>query len=297
MSKRAKKVTAGVLVLVMAVAAYLALSRLAKLRENTPEITNDVKLFEISSESISKIRYTFGGETISLSKNGDSWIYDNDPDFPLKESLVYEMTDAAASLSAASELTDAEEDKSAYGLITPTADISLFDDSNKEYSLKIGSYNSFGDGGYYCEYNNKIYVIPNELPDAFFRKSTDLLPKTTVPGITTDNIVSIEINGNKYDDDKCSDLCEKFTAMISTEVADYKNKELYGFDGSETKIVVTYTKTTYPSDGSVSDAVETEVTYTFLLSKDIDGQRYAMHENDDLIYYCNYTDDFVSAIS
>ena len=208
------------------------------------------------------------------------------------------MTDAVSSLSALSELNEPEAARSVYGLTNPTASITIFDNSNKEYSMKIGIYNSYGEGGYYCEYDNRIYIIPNELPDAFFRKSTDLLPTTSVPGITKDKIVSIEVNGKKYDDaEKCADLGEKFTAMISTEVANYKDKEKYGFDGSETKIVVTYKETTYPDDGSVSNSVETEMTYTFLLSKEIDGQRYAMHENDDLIYYCNYTDDFVSAIS
>ena len=85
--------------------------------------------------------------------------------------------------------------------------------------------------------------------------------------------------------------------MISTDVADYKNKEKYGFDGSEMKITVTYDEEIEQSEGEVSDPVKVETTYTLLLSKEIDGQRYAMHQDDDLIYVCNYTEDFINALS
>ena len=49
MSKRAKKVTAGILVLVMAVAAYFAIARISRLKEEAPEEKNVIRIFEIDS--------------------------------------------------------------------------------------------------------------------------------------------------------------------------------------------------------------------------------------------------------
>ena len=298
MNKRTKKLLIGIVILILAAAAYFAVSALTNKDDGEIDEPQDkITLISLDAGDIVKIKYTYNSETMSFTNKDGEWIYDTDAEFPLKQSYLADMADQTAGLSALRKLEAENINYSEYGLDIPSAEIYATDTSDNTYALKVGSYNSYGDGGYYLEYKGDVYLISDGLPDAYFHSLYSLLPTTSVPGIKSENVTSLSINGTEIDDpDEMTDIFNKFISMISTEVADYKNKESYGFDGSEMNITVNYTEESETEEGSTDEPIKTEKTYTFLLSKDVGGKRYAMHPDDGLIYVCNYYEDFISAV-
>src|SRR5699024_7207095 len=117
--KRSKKLIILIAVLVVLVIAVTIISKLTEPEPYTPTETIDLG---VESGTITNLAWTYNGEEVALSLDGDTWAYDGDPTFPLDQSYPEAMLTAVEELSASQALESAQA-LSEYGLDTPALSI------------------------------------------------------------------------------------------------------------------------------------------------------------------------------
>jgi len=113
----------GVLVLLLIL--YFALSTWNKKQDSKEEET--VKVTDLKTSEITGVKYDLGTGEMNFEKDGDTWYYTADKDFPLRQSYPKTVADAMGQLSADRELEDADALEE-YGLDHPTYTVTLTDE-------------------------------------------------------------------------------------------------------------------------------------------------------------------------
>ncbi|MBQ3099752.1 MAG: DUF4340 domain-containing protein [Clostridia bacterium] len=290
MNKRIKKLILLVFVAILLIVACVFVASLNKSEEDTPTVDETIIVATIDVDSVVSLEYTYGGTLLGFTCNGGQWSFDSDPEFPLTQNIITTMISDSSVVKATRMLHDAE-DASVYGFDNPSLTVK-FKTADAEFSFEIGDSNSYN-GGYYLRYNGDIYVTDELLVSTFSKDLYDYLTTTDIPDL--ENIVSFTVDLNEItDSDSVEELSEAFAAIARGEVADYRSKESYGFDGTEHKVVVKYQTETNVTDtnGNAISNVTGEYSYNFAFSV-IDGNYYVMLADDELIYKADGLSAFI----
>ena len=136
--------TAVLLVLLAAILVVLGI-RYRENRQETPEAPDVLAAASITSGEYSSLTYSNGSTTLSfIVDEGGSWVWDNDPKFPLKQDTVNAILGLLMNWRPQQTLA-AEEDLSAYGLDEPTGFLTLSGESGALRTLSFGKVTT--DGG------------------------------------------------------------------------------------------------------------------------------------------------------
>ena len=281
MNKRAKKLILLILVALLLVAACVIVSSLNKSED---PVTPDDKTIIVASfdvGDVTSLEYSYNGSTLAFTDNAGQWSFISDPEFPLTQNILTTIISDCSVIKATRKLDDAE-DASVYGFDTPALSV-RFKTSDLEYYFELGNVNSYN-GGYYLRYNEEIYVTDESLFTAFSKNLFDYLTTTQLP--TFEKIISFNIDTAEITDaESVAELSEAFASIVRGEVADYRSKESYGFDGTQHTVTLSYQKESTVNDenGNAISSVAGEYTYTFEFAE-LDGNYYIMLMDDDLIY-------------
>ena len=132
--KKGPLILTGVLVLLLIL--YFALSTWNKKQDSKEEET--VKVTDLKTSEITGVKYDLGTGEMNFEKDGDTWYYTADKDFPLRQSYPKTVADAMGQLNADRELEDADALEE-YGLDNPTYTVTLTDEDGTDclrpYSL------------------------------------------------------------------------------------------------------------------------------------------------------------------
>ena len=269
--KKGPVILIGVLVLLLIL--YFALSTWNKKQDSKEEET--VKVTDLKTSEITGVKYDLGTGEMNFEKDGDTWYYTADKDFPLRQSYPKTVADAMGQLSADRELEDA------------TYTVTLTDEDGTVTTIKVG--NATGND-YYATVDDteKVYTIPATSLDDIQTELDQIAQLDTYPSIGSGNLKKEVITQNcetiTYDSEN-EDQEEDVAAVAGglgavklSEAADYSVDDVdlagYGLDDtSRITVEVTYT----------SDAKDQTMTL-YIGGENGSGDRYVMMNDSRIVY-------------
>lgn len=224
--KRKKTLLSLMVLLVILAVAYLSITKLTKTSdEETQSDDTSTVVAEFSSEDLTQISWTYGGETIVLNKEDDTWSVSDKSDFPLDTSIVDSMINASVSITASRVLEDSSNLEE-YGLDDPALTITL-KSSDQEVICLIGDQNSLTDE-YYLKLSDSdsIYLVDSTLWDNYACGLYDLAETEEIPTMST--ITDILITSGE--------TTREVEYIVQNEGLSYTDKYLwyYSESGSQT---------------------------------------------------------------
>ena len=280
--KKGPLILIGVLVLLLIL--YFALSIWNKKQDSKEEET--VKVTDLKTSEITGVKYDLGTGEMNFEKDGDTWYYTADKDFPLRQSYPKTVADAMGLLSADRELEDADALEE-YGLDHPTYTVTLTDEDGTVTTIKVG--NATGND-YYATVDDteKVYTIPATSLDDIQTELDQIAQLDTYPSIGSGNLKKEVITQNgettTYDSEN-EDQAEDVAAVAGglgaatlSEIADYSvdDADLAGYgldDTSRITVEVTYT-------GDDKDQTMT----LYIGGENGSGDRYVMINDSRIVY-------------
>lgn len=281
--KRVPLLLIGVLFVLLVL--YFVLSVWNK-KQDADQNDKSVKVTDLKTSTITQVKYNLGTGEMDFEKDGDTWYYMEDQDFPLRQSYPETVAGAMGQLSADRELEDPDALEE-YGLDAPTYTITLTDEEGTETEIKIGNttgndyYVTAGDTG-------KVYTIPATALDDIQTDLAQIAQLDTYPSIGSGNLKKEVIMQNgetttydSEDDDQAEEIAAVaggLGAVTLSDVADYSvaDEDLTGYGLDEVRR--TTVEVTYTSD-------EEEKTMTLYLGgENGSGKRYVMIDDSKIVY-------------
>ena len=245
-----------------------------------------MKVTDLKTSEITGVKYDLGTGEMNFEKDGDTWYYTVDKDFPLRQSYPKTVADAMGQLSADRELEDADALEE-YGVDHPTYTVTLTDEDGTVTTIKVG--NATGND-YYATVDDteKVYTIPATSLDDIQTELDQIAQLDTYPSIGSGNLKKevITQNGETITYDSENEDQEEDVAAVAgglgavklSEAADYSVDDVdlagYGLDDtSRITVEVTYT----------SDAKDQTMTL-YIGGENGSGDRYVMMNDSRIVY-------------
>ena len=280
--KKGPLILIGVLVLLLIL--YFALSTWNKKQDSQEEET--VKVTDLKTSEITGVKYDLGTGEMNFEKDGDTWYYTADKDFPLRQSYPKTVAVAMGQLSADRELEDADALEE-YGIDHPTYTVTLTDEDGTVTTIKVGTATG---NDYYATVDDteKVYTIPATSLDDIQTELDQIAQLDTYPSIGSGNLKKEVITQNgettTYDSEN-EDQAEDVAAVAGglgavklSEVADYSVDDAdlagYGLDATS-RITV---EVTYTSDD------EDQTMTLYIGGENGSGDRYVMMNDSRIVY-------------
>lgn len=267
MKKKTKSLIILLIILVFAIVACILAVKLGQKDDKPEQQQETADMIDVVPDTdavITNISYTNEYGDFSFTLKEDKWIYDADESFPVADNYINAIVGDIANLFAYRDLTDEAGADSEYGFDQPSVILKAAYDDGNVLEFVFGAYNESA-MGYYMKHDSKIYVVGQGLYGDCSLALNNMIKSEAIASFDKSMIDSIVINGTEYiDENVISNIMYKYQFVTLHSVADYKNAENFGFDGTENKVTLKYTTTTYEAgeDGSLNP-VETKREYSF----------------------------------
>ena len=182
MEKQKKQLIGLLVVLVVAVIAFVVISRLPGGEEAEDEESYAVTALD--ADAVTKLVYTNESGTVSLTKSGNDWVYEEDKGVDIDEDTVNNMVSMVASLTSENKLENVT-DVSQYGLDNPILKI-LISDGSTSYTLFVGDYNETTYTYYLCLESDMSTVYTTQSGTISDFQNNTLAELTAEPDTQTD---------------------------------------------------------------------------------------------------------------
>ena len=283
-------------------AALAVLAALVPLASRIPEERNTEEptgaSLGLDTENLDRLTVE-GEETLTFVKQGDSWIYEADPTFPLDETKITAMLDTLASLSAAKTIDEGASAQS-YGLASPLCRVEA-----GSMELRIGSDAAMDGGRYFSTGDGKVYITADDILTPFRHSLLELVKQETAPAMETLETVTLERQGKApliiqnrqgealcyspdyvwfvgttpLDTENTETLIRHGTDMTWEGCAAYRAEDLspFGLEDPTLRLTIRYS---LPEEG----------TYTLEVGTAVSGQYYARMNDSRVIYWMDAAD-------
>lgn len=174
--KRLFAVGAVLLVLVLALVAVLLWP---KTPAPTPGVDKTVKLHAFAETDVTAVTVTRPDATLSFYKIEDgSWNIEGRDKAEVDAAYVFETVSGAAVLTAIEKLADSVENLADYGLLTPSATVSVYGAEGLKSALVFGN-KTLDQSAYYTQIQGKpeVYLVASVVVNPFFYTPTQYLKK------------------------------------------------------------------------------------------------------------------------
>lgn len=283
-------------------AALAVLAALVPLASRIPEERNTEEptgaSLGLDTENLDRLTVE-GEETLTFVKQGDSWIYEADPTFPLDEKKITAMLDTLASLSATKTIDEGASAQS-YGLASPLCRVEA-----GSMELRIGSDAAMDGGRYFSTGDGKVYITADDILTPFRYSLLELVKQETAPAMETLETVTLERQGKApliiqnrqgealcyspdyvwfvgttpLDTENTETLIRHGTDMTWEGCAAYRAEDLspFGLEDPTLRLTIRYS---LPEEG----------TYTLEVGTAVSGQYYARMNDSRVIYWMDAAD-------
>lgn len=313
--KRGTKLFSLLLLLVLLLGATYAATRLAPKEEEEAEETVYTTIFTVDTDTVTQISWDYS-EYLSFTKEGDTWVYDEDAAFPLEETFVDTMLATVKEITS-SKTIEAVENWDQYTLEVPICEVTVTSGDTAQ-TIKIGQESSLGGERYVSVGDGNAYLVDSGILDAFSYGLYDVLKPEAIPNMTdvygmeyrstngSYEITRMENSGLAYSDDyvwflegKPLDteltqrLLQYMTDMSWEECVNYNAEDLskYGLDEPAAAITMRYLETvttatneTDEDGNTVYETQENEKTYTLEIGAEAKDGYYARIQGSRMIY-------------
>ena len=265
---RSKKLCALLGVLAAACIATFAVMRIEERKEQIKN--SDEIILELPSESVKSLSWEYSGETLSFHKD-ETWLYDEDENFPVSEEKINELLEQFQSFGAAFIIENVE-DFGLYGLDAPVCTISL-STAEQSCEVKLGDYSKMDSQRYVSIGDGNVYLVKHDPLDEFDAVLSDMIDHDEIPsfdhvsqiqfmGAETFSITYQENSTDTYSEDDVyftrrsgrtlpldtSRVDSYLRSMTSLNPVDYvsyhvtdEELQAYGLDAPELTVTVDYT--------------------------------------------------------
>ena len=209
---RSKKLYILLGVFVVACIATLAVTQIAEHKE---QIKNSGEpILELSSDSVQALSWEHKGETLAFHRD-ETWLYDEDKNFPVSEDKINELLEQFQPLSAAFVIEEVE-DFGQYGLDNPVCTIHLTTEE-QSYEIKLGDFSKMDSQRYASIGDGNVYLVQNDPLDQFDAVLSDMIQHDKMPDF--DQATSIQFSGAQdyavsYEEDSSNTYCAEDVYFI-----------------------------------------------------------------------------------
>ena len=281
-------------VLVVLLAAYFGMRAWNTAQEEEKQAQEDaekVYVTDTDPDEITAISYNVGSGDMAFEKDGDTWYYTADKDFPLSQSYPENMAETLGRVEADRELEDGDE-LADYGLDDPAYTVEYTDSEGNTTTLYFGDVT----GDYYYVTANDdgvVYTVSTTVIEDLNYTLDDMAQLDDYPSIGSGNLVRETITQDgvttTYDsenEDQSEDIAAVaggLGAVSLSDVADYsvadEDLKTYGLDEAS-RITV---EATYTQDD------EEQVLTLYIGNDDGSGDRYVMINDSRIVYLISDT--------
>ncbi|WP_295580207.1 DUF4340 domain-containing protein [uncultured Oscillibacter sp.] len=232
-----------------------------------------------AGSAYTSLSYSNGSASLSFSLDeAGKWIWDDDPDFPLDDTVLTAIASTLAGLTPQQALSNPEAPES-YQLDDPTAAITATAPDGSTVSISFGKSTTDGQS-YYAMMNgdsSAIYIFDGTLLGYLQTPIYDMMQLPELPELTEETLLSITIRGaasaegapgtltvltaqrpedggadttwrcdgaNVTDDPTVQALLEDFTQLTIAKCVDYRPSAeaaaICGFDAPAAQVAVAY---------------------------------------------------------
>lgn len=201
MEKQKKQLLGLLVILIVAVIAFIVVKNLPQ--EEETDTTASYEVTNLNADDVTKLVYTNENGTLTLNKDGDNWICDEDRSVDIDADKVSTMVGKVASLTSENKIENVE-DIAQYGLDTPSLTI-LISDGATSYTLLIGDYNETTYTYYMCLESDKSTVY-----------TTDSATITSFQNNTLEDIMAEEETGTETEtESEAEEITETDSESVS----------------------------------------------------------------------------------
>lgn len=305
------------LILVLAFAVLLSAYLIVRQTQTKTDETADLPVLTLQEDDVGSLSWNAGTDDgeLTLSRQGDGWVYDGDPDhFPLDQSAAETMVQAVCSVTASQQLTEPDA-LSAYGLDQPSATVTVTLQDGTSYTLALGDQNSVTQEYYLLLDGESVWTVDGTLKDDFAKGLCDLVEKEALPNFGevqkmsiqgtsgTKTLTYVENNAGLWytdsyhwfleddagtravGDEKVTELYQKVTGLSWISCIRYHAAEAdlaaYGLDrASATLVSLDYLS----ADQTQQDAAEQTETFTLRIGTETNDGYYACIDGSQMVY-------------
>ena len=305
------------IVLAVALAAVLIYKNQAAKAQEEAEAQAQADAVITQDQEYNALTYYNGSATLSFTLDEEgSWIWADDPTFPLNQTTVTAIVDLLTSLTPQQTITDGDT-LEAYGLDHPTATVTASGADGVSLSLTLGKTTTDGES-YYMMMNDDestVYIISGTLYNYLSTPIYDMCILPEIPDLSQENLSSITVmgavsttltasqeentdgeeTGSEDTDADAADVTVTWTDSQGTDVTD--NTQVTALLTELSTFSLTECADWRPSDEAVSicgfdapaavaEITTTSATLTITVgSATLDGTGYYVRINDDTTIY------------
>ena len=174
--KRGRKLL--LLALVVMAGASIAAIKMNPGESGEDSSEESTAIYTVDAESVTKLSWTYNGETVTLVDAGDGWMYEDDRNFPLDESCLDDMLSAISTVTASKVIEDVE-DLAQYGLEDPVCSVTVT--TGKTSELRIGNETGLGGQRYLSLGDGNVYLVDSSLLSSFSYDLYSIIQKESFP--------------------------------------------------------------------------------------------------------------------
>ncbi|MCE5196820.1 MAG: DUF4340 domain-containing protein [Negativicutes bacterium] len=182
MRNRNRRLLLLLLLLISLVGCYVFVGYLSTKNANKIEAAKTIALLpDLPAEDISRLMWTYKGETVTLRKANQTWQAADDAALAIDQSYPAAMVAALTSLTASRQLSGSEL-TGEYGLTAPSYVYVITTKDQREIVLTVGDRSSVN-SDYYLSISGRdfVYLVNDTLISAFLYNLADL----TAAAVTT----------------------------------------------------------------------------------------------------------------
>ncbi len=287
MDKKKKRFLYLLLILPLLLLVLVLMKRYNKGQEEKQEAEKEAAtVYATDMEEMDSVSYAAGDSEFTFEKKEGTWIYRQDPDFPLAQTYPQQIASTFGKLTALRELKDGDELED-YGLDEPAYTVHLTGTDGAEIDLRIG--NAVDDAYYmYNETTDKIYTVSSTAIETLEPALEEMAQLDDYPNIGSGNLKKEVITRNgetiTYDSENDDDarniaaVAGGLGAVSLGQAADYsvEDEDLEGFgldEKARTTVEASYTRDE-----------EEQLLTLYIGSEDGNGNRYVMMNDSRIVY-------------
>lgn len=294
MKKKTIKMLSSVAALGILCGAYAGVHSYMEKKEQDEIVEEETKtnVFSASAEDIEAVKFLVDKKETIFKKNDDSWVKEDESDFPVDQTKLNEIIEALENLEASRVLENVEE-TSEYGLDSPENTITVSTSDGTETIFRIGEENISTSQVYMEKEGDEgtVYVVDASFIEPFAGTLYDYAQMGEFPFIEAANITEIKVDGQetqysitkdtesgfwdisdgteseKADSAKASSLTSSVGGLEYSSFVNYDARDLseYGLDKPFAEIMVEYeevveeTEESEAGETGESQAEETDI--------------------------------------
>lgn len=150
-------------------------------------------LWNIDEGKIERIAFNGAEGNVTLVRKGDTWVYEQDEEFPLNLRFVESMLEKTAVLKAEQYVCSGREWFAEYGLAVPSNEI-IIETGEETKKIWLGDTNSTtGDCYMRVDGEEAVYIVDSTFSNLFSNSINQMAARETLPGILPDNMTAFSV--------------------------------------------------------------------------------------------------------